>query len=235
MLTLKGEIRKILGKKAKSIKKTGSLPGVLYGPEIKNMPIGIDLKEFKKVFAQTGASSLISLEIGKDKFLTLVHDIKNDPLTNEPTHVDFYQPKLTEEIEVMVPIVFEGEAKAVKDLGGTLIKDLQEIKVKALPQNLPHEIKVSVAGLNTFEDEVKIKDLQLPNGVKILRDVEEILAKVMPPEKVEEELEKPIEEKVDEVEKVEKEKKDKGEEVEPEVAKPAAQKPEQNKQTKETK
>lgn len=231
MLTLKGNTRKALGKKVKSTRKAGSLPGVLYGPEIKNMPIEVDLKEFKKVFSEVGASSLFSFEIGKEKFLSLVHEIKNDPLTSEPIHVDFYQPRLTEEIEVVVPIIFEGEAKAVKDLGGTLIKELQEIKVKALPQNLPHEIKVSVAELSTFEDEVKIKDLLVPEGVKIMRDANEILAKVMPPEKVEEELEKPIEEKVEEVEKIEKEKKE-GEEAEPA---PVAQKPEPEKQNKEDK
>ena len=231
MLILKGDTRKILGKKTKSIRKAGSLPGVLYGPEIKNISIEVNLKEFKKVFSEAGASSLFSFEIGKEKFLSLVHEIKYDPLTSEPIHVDFYQPRLTEEIEVVVPIVFEGEAKAVKELGGTLFRELQEIKVRALPQNLPHEIKVSVAELNTFEDEVKIKDLRVPDGVKILRDADEILAKVMPPEKVEEELEKPIEEKVEEVEKIEKEKK---EEEKAESA-PVTQKSEQDKQNKKDK
>jgi hypothetical protein len=65
-----------------------------------------------------------------------------------------------------------------------------------------------VAKLNTFEDEVLINDLEIPEGVKVMRDKKEIIAKVVPPEKVEEELEKPIEEKVEEVEKVEKEKKE---------------------------
>lgn len=203
------------------LRKDGVLPGVLYGSEIKNTPLEVDLKEFKKVFTEAGGSSLVSLEIGKDKFLTLIYEVKNDPLTEEPIHVDFYQPKLTEEIEVTIPIIYEGEAKAVKDLGGTLIKEIQDIKIKALPQNLPHAIKVSVAKLNTFGDVVLIKDLELPQGVKVLRDKNEIIAKVVPPEKVEEELEKPIEEKVEEVEKVEKEKKPKEEAAE----EPAEDKP----------
>ena len=105
------------------------------------------------------------------------------------------------------------------------MKNISEIEVKALPQHLPKEIKINVNGLETFEDKVLIKDLQLPEGVKILRSPEEIIARVAQPEKVEEELKKPIEEKVEEVEKIEKEKKDKGEEEVKEPTAPAEAKP----------
>jgi outer membrane biosynthesis protein TonB len=114
-------------------------------------------------------------------------------------------------------------------LGGTLIKEIQDIKIKALPQSLPHSIKVSVAKLNTFEDEVLINDLEIPEGVKVMRDKKEIIAKVVPPEKVEEELEKPIEEKVEEVEKVEKERKEKEEPIESEPSAAAAKTPAEKK------
>jgi len=86
--------------------------------------------------------------------------------------------------------------------------------VRALPQNLPHDIKVSVETLKTFEDSIAIKDLKVPEGVKILKDSEEIIVLVTPPEKVEEELEKPVEEKVEEVEKVGKKEKEEKEEEE---------------------
>jgi len=152
---------------------------------------------------------LISLEVeGKKKYLVLVHDLSRDFLENTPTHVDFYQPSLTEKIEVKVPIVLEGEAEAVKNLGGTLIKNIAEVIVKALPQGLPKEIKANVSGLKTFEDTVLIKDLQVAEGVEIVRNPQEIVAQVRPLEKVEEELKKPIEEKVEDVEKIVKEKKE---------------------------
>ena len=111
-----------------------------------------------------------------------------------------------------MPIVFENEAPAVKELGGTLVKEVQELEVKALPQNLPHEIKINVETLKTFEDEILIKDIKLSEDVKIIKEPNEIVAKVVPPEKVEEELEKPIEEETEKVEGVEGE--EKGEEGE---------------------
>ena len=115
-----------------------------------------------------------------------------------------------------MPLIFEGESKAVKELGGTLVKNISEVKVKALPLNLPKEIKVSIEKLRTFEDEIFVSDLILPEGVKILKGLREIVAFAAPPEKVEEELEKPIEEKVEEVEKVvekKEEEKEEGEET----------------------
>jgi len=213
MLSLKAKIRKIQGKKVKALRKKGILPAVLYGPKIKTENIEVNLKAFEKVFAEAGESTLISLETDKAKYLALIHEIKYNILTLEPIHADFYQPSLTEEIEIKVPIILEGEAPAVKTLGGTLIKNILEIEVKALPENLPKEIKVSVEGLESFEDNILIKDLKLSKDVKVSRNPEEIIAHVAPLEKVEEELEKPIEEKVEEVEKVEK-KKEKEEEVE---------------------
>lgn len=212
MLSLSAKIRKIFGKKVKNLRKKGKIPAVLYGPEIKKaIPLEIDEKEFEKVYKETGESSLVSLEINKEKNLVLIHDIKRDPLTEKLIHIDFYQPRLGEEVEVTIPIIFEGTSPAVKDLGGTLVKNISEIEVKALPQNLPHEIKINIQSLKTFEDEILVKDLPIPQGVKILKKLEEVVATVAPPEKVEEELVKPIEEKVEEVEKV-KEKKEKEEE-----------------------
>ncbi|MDI6602979.1 MAG: 50S ribosomal protein L25 [Patescibacteria group bacterium] len=213
MLSLSAKIRKDLGKRVKTLRKKGIIPGVLYGPKVEATALQLDEKEFEKVYEEAGESSLISLEVTgqadkKEKYLVLIHEIARDPLTEKPIHVDFYQPKLEEEVEVIIPIIFEGTSPAVKDLGGTLVKNISELKVKALPQKLPHEIRVDVSQLKSFEDNILIKDLKLAEGVKISRAPEEILAFVAPPEKIEEELEKPIEEKVEEVEKVEKEKKE---------------------------
>jgi len=208
MLTLSAKTRKELGKKVKTLKKKGVLPAVLYGPKIKTFSLEINFKEFEKIYKKAGESTLISLEVPEKKLkaLVLIHGIQSDSVTGLPLHVDFYQPSLKEEIEATIPLVFEGESKALKDLGGTLVKNISEVGVKALPQNLPKEIKVNIENLETFEDKILIEDLHLPEGIKILRKLDEIIANVAPPEKVEEELKEPIAEKVEEVEKVEEKK-----------------------------
>ncbi len=208
MLSLSAKIRKDFGKKTKSLKEKNRIPAVIYGPGMKNLSLEIDYEEFKNVFKEAGESSLVSLEIEgeKNKRLILIHEIQKDPVTDRFLHVDFYKASLKDEVEATVPLVFDGVSLAVKELEGTLIKTITEVEVKALPQNLPHEIRVNVEGLKTFEDDILIKDLVVSQDVKILREPKEMVASVAPPEKVEEELEKPIEENVEDVEKVEKEK-----------------------------
>jgi len=219
MLSLSAKIRKDLGKKVKNLRQKGILPGVLYGPTRqkggypkKAQPLELNEKQFEKVYKEAGESSLISLEVEGKRFPVLIHEIQLAPLTGKPIHVDFYQPALEEEVTVEVPLVFEGTSPAVKDLGGTLVKNISELKIKAKPQNLPHEIKVNIESLKTFEDNIKISNLKVPEGVRILKGPEEFVASVSPPEKVEEELVKPNEEKVEEVEKVEEKKKEEVEE-----------------------
>ncbi len=208
MITLTAKIRKETGKKVKKLREKGILPAVLYGSKEEAQHLEVNQKDFEKVYHEAGASSLVSLEADGKKYLVLIHQLQTDPITSSPIHVDFFQPSLKEEIVAKVPLVFEGEASAAKELGGTFVRNISEVEVKALPQNLPHEIRVDISLLLTFENSILIKDLKLQEGVKILKGQDDIVAFVASPEKVEEELQKPIEEEVEEVEKVEKPKKE---------------------------
>jgi len=209
MVKLTAKIRKETGRKARVLKDAGRIPAVVYGHKVKNISIDVDYKEFQKVLRQAGESSLIELHVDgeKEKRLVLVKDLQKDHMSDQYIHVDFFETSAKEEVEVKVPLVFEGESIAVKDLGGTLVKNVQELDVKAMPLDLPHEIKVSIDVLKTFEDHILVKDLVIPKGVKVLAHEDEIVASVVPPENVEEELAKEIEEKVEDVESVEKKEK----------------------------
>jgi len=238
MLSLEVNPRQEIGRKTKKLRESGIIPAVLYGPGINNIMLEVNLKEFEKIYRQAGESDLISLRVNesngkKENFLVLIKDITLDPITLRPIHIDFFQPNLKEEIEVEIPIILKGEAPAVKALGGTLIKVLSEVRIKALPQKLIHQVEVDVSGLKNFEDFIAVKDLPKIEGVKILNDPEEIIAQVAQPEKVEEELAKPVETKVEEVVEVKKEKKEKEEASTEETG--ATQKDSQKEQKKEQK
>lgn len=209
MISLKAKIRKETGRKTDALREADRIPAVVYGHKVKNVSLDLDYKDFQKVLREAGESSLIELDIEgeKEKRAVLVHEIQKNPVTDRFIHVDFFQASLTEEVQVKVPLVLEGVSLAVKDLGGTLVKNISELEVKALAKNLPHEIKVSIEGLNTFEDHILIKDLIIPKDVKVLAKPDEIVVSVAQPQKVEEELAKELVEKVEDVEKVEKEKK----------------------------
>ncbi len=233
MVLLKAKTRDKASRKVHSIRKQGFIPAVLYGAEIKNLSIEVDKKEFEDVYKDAGESSLISLEIEGKKFSVLIHQIARDPITGEFLHVDFYHPSSKKKVEAEIPLIFEGEAPAVKELGGTLEKALQTVEVKGLAQDLPREIKINVENLKTFEDRVLIKDLEIPERVELLKDPDEIVVHVTPPGKVEEELaaeEKKTEEEKAEEEKPEEEKTEEKPGEEKVKEKPEGEKGEQKKE-----
>lgn len=176
----------------------GNVPAILYGAGLENIILQVEKNAFDKVFKEAG-ETLIDLKVGDKVYSVLIYDTQKHPYTGELIHVDFYQPNLKEEVETEVPLEIEGEAPAVKNLGGTLITNIKELSIKALPKDLPSKIKINVENLNTFDDFILVKDIKMPVGVAVLDNPEEIVVQVVEPEKVEKELAKPLEEKLPEV------------------------------------
>ncbi len=196
------------------LRNEGQIPGVLYGPKIQTAIVKVNEKEFQKIYQQAGESAFIQLESGDGTAAVLMRGIQRDPVKGKVIHVDFYQPPLNEEVEVAIPVVFQGESPAVRDLAGTLLKNIQTIQVKALPQNLPHEIVVDISKLATFEDRILVSDLVQGRDVQVLREPDEVVAQVVETEDVEAELEQPVVENVEAVGQVKEEKKEAVEEEE---------------------
>ena len=201
-LELKSKKRTLLGKKVKSLRREGIIPAVVYGGKEGSVPIELDLKEFSKVFKTAGETTLIRLLVDSEKFKNvLVHDISHDSVSEEINHVDFYEVKMDEKITTEVPLIFIGNAPAVTDLGGVLVKAMQELEVRALPSDLPRQIEIDISQLKTFDDNILVRDIELPKNVEILEDLKTSVATVIPPrsEAEMEALKGEVEEKVGEV------------------------------------
>lgn len=200
MVSISAEKREEVGKGLSQLRKEGKTPVVLYGPKTKAEALTVDGKELESVYKEAGESTLIDLEVAGKKTPVLIHEVQRHPVSDKIIHVDFYQPPLDKKVEISVPLVFEGEAPGVKELGGTLLRNIQEIEVLALPQDLPHEIAVSVESLKTFDDRILVKDLVYGAEVEILREADDVIAQVVPAEDVEKELAKPVSDEMPEEE-----------------------------------
>lgn len=165
------------------------IPAVLYGPSIENTKLEVNAKDFEKVFKAAG-ESLIELEVDGKTFSVMVYDTQHDPITIGVIHIDFYQPDLTHEVETEIPLELVGLAPAV-GLGGTIITNLHELAVKALPKDLPAKIEVDVSGLETFGSHIMVKDLKLPAGVTAVSHPDEVIVQIVTPANVEVELNPP--------------------------------------------
>lgn len=187
MIELQAKQRSILGKKIRSIRSQGETPAILYGGGEKNTPLFVSTKEFQRIFREAGESSIVTLHIeGSGTKNVLIHDVARDPISGKPTHVDFYAVRMDKPIEATVPLVFEGEAEAVKALGGVLVKVLHELKMEVLPKDLPHEIVIDISVLRTFEDQVLVKHITLPTSAHVLVEGDQVVALVEPPRTQEE-------------------------------------------------
>jgi large subunit ribosomal protein L25 len=181
MVVLKIKKREKLGKKAKKIREQGLVPGILYGENIAPTPVEVERKALEKAFEEAGTSSLIELQLEGDNYQALIHDIAKDPLSDEIIHVDFYRPSTKKEITAEIPLVFEGEEEVQKASGGNVLREIHELEVKGLAHHLPREIKVDLTVLKNFEDRILVKDLNLPEGVRPLRNGGDIVAILVAP------------------------------------------------------
>jgi len=114
----------------------------------------------------------------------LIKEIQYHPVHGNILHVDFYEVSLTKAIKVNVPVVTKGEAQGVKQDGGSLEHILWEIEVECLPTNIPKQIEVDVTSLK-IGDSLHVKDLTIPENVKVLNDPEATVVAVSAPVKEE--------------------------------------------------
>jgi large subunit ribosomal protein L25 len=207
-IELNAQVRTVLGGKVKSIRDAGFVPAVLYGKDQEPISLQVTQKDFNKAFHLAGESTLIYVNVDGATYPTIIHDIARHPASDDIIHADFYKVNLKEKIKTMIPVVFTGESQAVKD-GGILIRNINEVEVEALPQDLPHEVAIDISLLGAFGDQILLKDIKLGDKIQVHGHAEEIIATVQAPIS-EEALKASLEttgETVDDVAIVEKEKK----------------------------
>jgi large subunit ribosomal protein L25 len=180
-ITLKAKLRDVTGKKMRIQKKTEGLPAVSYGHGIEAKNLWVNELAFSKVYAKAGESALVELEVAGKKINALIHEIQNDSMSGRPTHIDFFEVNMKEEVETEIPVEFIGESAAVKAHGGVLIRNIDEIAVKCLPSDLPEKFEVDLAKLATFDDVITVKDLKVSDKVEIMLDSETVIALVAAP------------------------------------------------------
>lgn len=168
--------------KPEDVRTSGSIPAVVYGPEIEPISIAVDYNTFEKLYNEAGMSTMIDVSVdGAEPIKSLIQDIQLDPVKNTITHADFRQIKMGEEMHATIVLEFEGVAPAEKELGGTLQKTLREVNVRCLPKDLVSHIIVDISVLKTFDDNISIGDLKLPEGIIITDDFSTPIAVVIEP------------------------------------------------------
>lgn len=168
--------------RARRLRRSGKIPGVLYGPKTQTIALELNKKEFSSRVAGLEGSHLVRLKSNSatlvDK-VALVKEMQFHPITGEVVHADLYEVDLTAKIRVQVPLHFVGKAVGVVR-GGILQPIVREIEVECLPLDIPDFFNVEVSDLD-IGDSAHIEDLTIPEGIKAIYESNLALVAVVPP------------------------------------------------------
>lgn len=162
---------------ADTLRKSGSVPAIFYGPKEVATPISVDGRLLEKVWKDAGETTIVKLVgLGEAKD-TLIHDVQVHPVTGEMLHADFYVIENGKKVSINVPLEFVGEALAEK-AGHIVVKALHEIEIEVAPAELPHHLEVDISHLENVGDHILASQVKLPASAELITDGEEIIVSI---------------------------------------------------------
>jgi large subunit ribosomal protein L25 len=181
-LVIATEKRDVFGKNASyRIRRTGSIPAILYGEGLESMPLVLTKKDVIKILkSDLGLNTLFKITFGAEERDVMIKDVQIDPVSDEVLHADLIQIDMTKAIRVAVPVELVGEAVGVKTEGGFIDFMTRELTVECLPALIPEHFAVDVTALHLHQS-VKAADVAMPEGIKMITEPGVVIALVQMP------------------------------------------------------
>jgi large subunit ribosomal protein L25 len=192
-IKIKAEKRDVTGKNVnRRIRREGRIPAVLYGANMPNVSLTLDKMDVLRILkSETGENTIFKVSFDSDSKDTMIKELQRDPVSDEILHADLILIRMDKEVRIAVPVLIEGEAIGVKSEGGFVDLSLREIEVECLPGDIPEHIEIDISKLHLHQS-VRVEDLTVPEGVKIVSDSHSVVVLIEAPTK--EEIEVPEEE-----------------------------------------
>jgi large subunit ribosomal protein L25 len=173
---------------ARRLRRSGRVPGVLYGGGAESVGFDADARELRLALASSGAVLDLSVD-GAKATPVVLKEAQRHPVRGETVHVDLLRVRLDEEINAVVPLELVGadDAPGVKE-GGVLEQITRELNVQALPTAIPESIVHSVGEMQIGET-IVVGALTPPDGVTLLDDPEETVVATLSPPRLQAEAE----------------------------------------------
>jgi large subunit ribosomal protein L25 len=167
---------------AKRLRRAGQVPAILYGAA---SPVAVSVAPkdvLRLIYGSEGSTQLfrVTFEGSTDGKMAIVRDMQFDPVSEDLIHVDLQEVAMDRAIQVNVAVHHVGEAVGVKETQGILEMVLREVRVSVLPGNIPAFLEADVSNL-AIHDVLTVKDLKVPEGVRVLNDPNQAVVTVAPP------------------------------------------------------
>lgn len=170
---------------ARSSRRDGRIPGILYGHGEESVALSVDAIELRKlVHSISVENTIVDLDLGgSEPYKVLIRELQRHPVRDEFVHIDFFHVAMDEKIQVEIPIILIGTPTGVKNKGGVMDHQLRELEVFCLPANIPEKIELDVSNLD-IGDSIHVSDIQL-DDVEILADLDRSVVAVLAPTVIE--------------------------------------------------
>jgi large subunit ribosomal protein L25 len=168
------------------LRRTGQVPGILYGGGSDALPFAVDERELRHALAAQGA--VVELELDGQATPAVLKDAQRHPVRGETLHVDFLRVRLDVAIHAVVALELVGgeDAPGAKE-GGVLEHVTREVNIEALPTDIPERLELDVSQMQV-NDTLHLSEVRAPAGVTILDDVEETVVATLTPPRLQAEL-----------------------------------------------
>jgi large subunit ribosomal protein L25 len=165
---------------ARRLRRTGCIPGVVYGVGAEPVPFQVDVRELRLALAHSGAVLNLSVD-GQPPAPVVVKELTRHPVSGDALHIDLLRVRLDKPIQATVALELAGaeDAPGVKE-GGVLEHITREVTVEALPNDIPDVIEHDVSEMQ-INDTVTLEAVRAPAKVTLLGDAETVVATLTPP------------------------------------------------------
>ncbi len=157
---------------ARRLRRTGSIPAVLYGAGGQPRAIAVDPKQITKILhSESGHNTIIDVSLDGEQAKAMIVDWQNEPIKGHLLHVDLKRIAMDKVLQISVPIQLKGESMGIKTEGGVLDFVLREIEIECLPGDIPSHIECDISDL-VFGQPIRVSDLPRSEKIKFLTDAD---------------------------------------------------------------
>ncbi len=176
---LKATVRPLPTPELQSARQEKNVPGIVYGAGKDQVAVFVNQNEAIKILRDAGESTVVDLMVEAGETIpVLIHDVQLDPVTDTPIHFDFLRVDMKKVVHAHIELRHVGEAPAIK-AGHILVNQIEELEVEALPMALVSHIDVNVESLKEVGDDIKVSDLAIPAGIKVLSEADQVVVGVV--------------------------------------------------------
>ncbi len=173
--TMKATVRKEIGTRlVKRLRSEGKMPAVVYGHGKETVAVTIEQHELE--LAVQHGERILEIQLGKEIQNVMIKELQYDAFGDHILHVDLTRVDLDELVEVTIPIQLVGSPEGTKD-GGVLRQIVMEVALEVSVRNIPDDFKLIVTEMK-LDDRKTLEDIELPEGAKLLMDLQTVVCTV---------------------------------------------------------